>query len=156
MTPGARNARPWISRARPSRLVAGENGSRRADTVARLFKSGGRGGGIDPERAQKVIDDYAALLRRVDGTHFHDVATLPHSKAEIARALLRALHETSDPVLRLALGGSLLCLARFQQGVGPEPVDPANGEDERTEALKAMAAEEVADYRRLIRKRARL
>ncbi len=124
--------------------------------MARLFKRRTERGGIDPERAEKVINDYAALLRRIDAKYFHDVTALPHSKAEIARALLRALHETSDPMLRLALGGSLICLAQFQQGVGPEPIDPENSDDEKTAKLKAEAEEESAEYRRLIRTRARV
>ena len=107
-----------------------------------LFKKKHEKPAFDPERMQKVVQDFGAVIEEIDATSFYDVSRLPHDKDEILNSVLIAISINTDPVLQNSLEIVLMCLPRFQKGVGPEsisslPIDPAA-------LLKAHEAGEIS------------
>ena len=101
------------------------------------------------EETAQIVDDYAKHIEKnpSPGIVF-DVACLPHPKEAIAKALImQSLYEPNLDRLG-CLGGILVCLADYQEGVGPEPlfatgVDPRKGFD--LSDLNALA-KQIATY----------
>lgn len=71
----------------------------------------------------EVLDAYGALLEGYPG-FIMDVTMLPQPKPQM-KVLLKTLYGlTSDPKLQSLFTGGFMSLANFQEGVGPNAIDP--------------------------------
>lgn len=103
--------------------------------------------------AADVMKAYGAVLMKYPG-FVMDVSMLPRPKVEM-KAVLKSLYRvTSDPKIQSALTGGFMSLADFQEGVGPDPVDPnvvgddfpitgPNPTQQELEEIKRFASESV-------------
>ncbi len=73
--------------------------------------------------ASEVISAYGALLETYPG-FIMDIAMLPRPKSQMKILLKTFYGLTSDPKLQSLLTEGFMSLADFQDGVGPNPVDP--------------------------------
>lgn len=74
------------------------------------------------DKAQKIIDDWGMAMEEDDGVSFYDSTRLPHARDEIVFALLLGLKFLPD--MRGEILSALAALARYQDGVGSEPISP--------------------------------
>ncbi|MBI3373736.1 MAG: hypothetical protein HY017_18590 [Betaproteobacteria bacterium] len=77
----------------------------------------------DLGRCREIVSAYSAILENgpVPGT-VADERELPYPKQTIRQALLVLLKTTTDPQMRGNLKAGYVCLADWQQGVGPHRV----------------------------------
>ena len=76
------------------------------------------------DKAYKIIDDLSVIMREDDGSSFYDSSLLPHPREDIVFALLLGLKFLPD--MKSEIRGALAALARYQDGVGPEPIAPSD------------------------------
>ena len=79
---------------------------------------------LDAETAQKIIQDYGAVLASADPApdRIADVRVLPHPKKHIKEAICLALRAIDDPKIKEHLKFAYISLADWQEGVGSEQV----------------------------------
>ena len=94
---------------------------------------------MDLGKAHKIINDLSVSLKEDDGVSFYDSKRLPHPRDEIVFALLLGLKFLPDT--RNDVQAALTALARYQDGVGPEPLSPpALSAEDLVGMLKATAS----------------
>ena len=89
-----------------------------------LFGSGGGDDKMSPEAAEKIIQDYGAVLETSAPTPgcVADVDKLPHPKARIKEAIAMMLPLIEDHQLREQLKTGYIWLSNWQEGVGSDQI----------------------------------
>lgn len=78
--------------------------------------------GSEPKTVGEVLDAYGALLENYP-LAIMDVSMLPTSKTKM-KALLKAMYaKASDPAQQNWIEVGFMFLSKFQDGVGPTPID---------------------------------
>lgn len=92
--------------------------------LGKLFGSGSGGDEMTPEAAEKIIQDYGAVLETSAPTPgcVADVDNLPHPKARIKEAIVMMLPLIEDHELREQLKTGYIWLSNWQEGVGSEQI----------------------------------
>lgn len=97
--------------------------------------------------AAEVMSAFGTLLEKHPGSVM-DVSMLPRPKAEM-KVLLKTFYGlTSDPKMQSALTMGFMSLADFQDGIGPNPVDPNLVDDDFTTS-DPPTPQEIEKARRL-------
>lgn len=93
------------------------------DKVINAVRSKSEKSELDLGRCREIVSAYGAVLENgpVPGT-VADERELPYPKKTIKQALLVLLKTTTDPKMRGNLKAGYVCLADWQQGVGPHRV----------------------------------
>ena len=89
-----------------------------------LFRKKQKQPAFDPERVQKIVQDFGAVIAETDPGSFYDVSQLPYEKEEILRSLLIAIRITTDRTMRGHFEAAVMALPQFQDGVGSDPISP--------------------------------
>jgi len=93
------------------------------DKVIGVFRGRAEKSELDLGRCREIVSAYGTVLETgpVPGT-VADERELPYPKKTIKQALLVLLKTTTDPKMRGNLKAGYVCLADWQQGVGPHRV----------------------------------